>query len=397
MNQRELFLRHVAQTSDTPMMGVDVNIVSAKGCVLTDANGKEYIDLISGISVSSVGHCHPKVVEAVQQQSSKFMHLMVYGEFNQAPQVAYAKALCDQLPPTLQSVYFTTGGSEAVEGALKLAKRVTGRPHIVSFKNAYHGSTHGALSVMGSEVFKSVYRPLLPGTELLDLNDTSALQKIDERVAAVIIEPIQGEAGVRKADPAFLKALQQRCHQQGALLIFDEIQSGFARTGRLFAFEHYDCVPDILLLAKGMGGGMPIGAFVASRDLMQHLTHDPILGHINTFGGNAVCAAAALATLKVIIDDNLCARARAIETRVKEKLQHRCIKELRIHGALGAIEFESEDLNFKIVKACLEDGLISDWFLFCSQAMRIAPPLTISDQELEVALDRLLKVFDSMK
>lgn len=396
MNQRELFLRHVAQTSDLPLSGVDVNIETAKGVILTDKNGKEYIDLISGISVSNIGHCHPNVVKAINDQSQKFMHLMVYGEFNQGPQVKYAEALSRQLPEQLNSVYFTTGGSEAVEGALKLAKRTTGRSEIISFKNAYHGSTHGALSVMGDEFFKNSFRPLLPGIKFLNFNSVHDLEEISEHTAAVIIEPIQGEAGIRKADASFIKALREACTRHGVVLIFDEIQCGFGRTGSLFAFEQYNVVPDILLIAKGMGGGLPIGAFVASEQLMLNLTHNPVLGHINTFGGNAVCVAAAQATLDVIVTDNLSARAFEIEKIIREHLQHPLIKELRIYGALGAIDFFDEAINMKVIKACIEHGVITDWFLFCSTAMRIAPPLTITDEELTTAINKIIAAMNAV-
>jgi len=382
MNQRELFLRHVAQTSELPLLGVDVNIKEAKGVMLYDQNGKEYIDLISGISVSNIGHCHPKVVHAIQEQSQKFMHLMVYGEFNQKPQTRYAKTLCDLLPPYLSSVYFTTGGSEAVEGALKLAKRATGKTEIFSFKSAYHGSTHGALSVMGDEYFKNSFRPLLPDIHFLELNNLKDLEKISAKTAAVVIEPIQGEAGVRKADHDFIKALKQKCDEHCALLIFDEIQTGFGRTGTLFAFEQYNIVPDVLLIAKGMGGGLPIGAFISSQKLMSTLTNNPVLGHINTFGGNAVCVAAAQACLDVICEDKLWLRAKEIEKLIRENLSHRLIKEIRIHGALGAIDFGDETLNMRVIKSCIEHGLITDWFLFCNTAMRISPPLTITNAEL---------------
>ncbi len=392
LTQRELFLRHVAQTSDTPLLGVDINIARAQGVTLTDINGKTYTDLISGISVSNVGHCHPKVVKAIQEQSSKYMHLMVYGEYNQSPQVTYATTLCKLLPSSLSSVYFTTGGSEAVEGSLKLAKRATGRTEIISFKNAYHGSTQGALSVMGDEFFKNSFRPLLPGIKILEFNSPEALSQVSVHTAAVIVEPIQGEAGVRKADAAFLKQLREVCNRHRVLLIFDEIQSGFGRTGSLFAFEQYRVVPDILLMAKGMGGGLPIGAFVASPELMGHLTNNPVLGHMNTFGGNAVCVAAAQAALEVIVEENLVARALEIETLIRQKLAHPLIKELRVHGALGAIDFKEEALNMKVIKACIENGIISDWFLFCNTAMRIAPPLTITDTELKNALQKIMQV-----
>ncbi len=393
MNQRELFLRHVAQTSDLPLLGVDVNIEHAKGVKLYDKNGKEYIDLISGISVSNVGHCHPKVVEAIRHQSETFMHLMVYGEFNQSPQVKYATALSKLLPKQLDTVYFTTSGSEAVEGALKLAKRVTGRTEIICFKNAYHGSSHGALSVMGDEYFKNSFRPLLPDIKILELNQIEALKEITQRTAAVIIEPIQGEAGVRKADAVFLHELRKICDANCTLLIFDEIQTGFGRTGKLFAFEHLKAViPDVLLVAKGMGGGLPIGAFIASNRLMSCLTNNPVLGHINTFGGNAVCVAAAKASLDVIIDEKLSLRAKEIENLILKHLKHPLIKELRVYGALGAIDFHDEALNMRVIKACIEAGVISDWFLFCPTAMRIAPPLTISNQELLSALETIISV-----
>jgi acetylornithine/N-succinyldiaminopimelate aminotransferase len=396
MNQRELFLRHVAQTSDLPMLGVDIDIVSAAGVKLQDKNGKEYFDLISGISVSNVGHCHPKVVAAINEQSKKFMHLMVYGEFNQGPQVKYAEALSKLLPKQLNSVYFTTSGSEAIEGALKLAKRATGRTELISFKSAYHGSSHGALSIMGDEFFKNSFRPLLPDVTILEFNDLTDLTKITSSTAAVIIEPIQGEAGVRKANPEFIQKLRQRCNDVGCLLIFDEIQTGFGRTGSLFAFEKYGITPDILLIAKGMGGGLPIGAFIASQELMSALTNDPVLGHINTFGGNAVCVAAAHATLDIIVEDKLSERAKQIERIIRENLTHPLIKELRIHGALGAIDFLNEELNMRVIKACIENGVITDWFLFCSTAMRIAPPLTITDIELNEAIQKIKTVLDKI-
>jgi acetylornithine/N-succinyldiaminopimelate aminotransferase len=396
LSQRELFLRHVAQTSDTPMMGLDLDIVRAEGVMLYDRRGKSYTDLISGISVSNIGHCHPNVVQAINDQSQRFMHLMVYGEYNQGPQVQYAAKLAGLLPESLNSVYFTTGGSEAVEGALKLAKRATGRTEIICFKHAYHGSTQGALSVMGDEYFKNSFRPLLPGIRILEFNDEAALQAISASTAAVIIEPIQGEAGIRKATPGFLKQLREACSRNGTLLIFDEIQSGFGRTGSLFAFEQYNLVPDILLVAKGMGGGMPVGAFIASQQLMTALTDKPVLGHINTFGGNAVCVAAALATLGVIVEGQLSARAREIEKMVCEELKHPLIKDIRMYGALGAVDFENEDLNMKVIRACIENGVITDWFLFCSTAMRIAPPLTITDKELSSALAVVLRVLSEI-
>ena len=397
MNQRELFLRHVAQTSEIPMLGEDLNIAIAKGVKLTDVNGKIYTDLISGISVSNVGHCHPKVLDAIHHQSQKFMHLMVYGEFNQSPQVNYAKKLTDLLPQKLNSIYYTTSGSEAVEGALKLAKRSTGRTELICFKQAYHGSTHGALSVMGDEYFKTSFRPLLPDVRILEFNDLKALELISKKTAAVIIEPIQGEAGVRKANRDYIKNLRKICDDLGVILIFDEIQTGFGRTGNLFVFEEFDVVPDILLISKGMGGGLPIGAFIASTDLMSNLTKNPILGHINTFGGNALCVAAANACLEIIISENLCSRAKQIENIITTKLKHPLIKEIRIHGALGAIDFYNEVLNMRVIKSCIEKGIICDWFLFCPTAMRIAPPLIITDSELIEALTTIVEVLNTIE
>ena len=397
MNQRELFLRHVAQTSEIPMLGEDLNIAIAKGVKLTDVNGKIYTDLISGISVSNVGHCHPKVLDAIHHQSQKFMHLMVYGEFNQSPQVNYAKKLTDLLPQKLNSIYYTTSGSEAVEGALKLAKRSTGRTELICFKQAYHGSTHGALSVMGDEYFKTSFRPLLPDVRILEFNDLKALELISKKTAAVIIEPIQGEAGVIKANRDYIKNLRKICDDHGVILIFDEIQTGFGRTGNLFVFEEFDVVPDILLISKGMGGGLPIGAFIASTDLMSNLTKNPILGHINTFGGNALCVAAANACLEIIISENLCSRAKQIENIITTKLKHPLIKEIRIHGALGAIDFYNEVLNMRVIKSCIEKGIICDWFLFCPTAMRIAPPLIITDSELIEALNTIIEVLNTIE
>lgn len=394
LSQRQLFLSLVAQTSDLPLLGVDINIQSARGSILTDIHQKTYIDFISGISVSNVGHCHPKVVEAIQKQAETFMHLMVFGEFNQSPQVAYAERLLQLLPAELDNIYFTTGGSEAIEGAMKLAKRATGRAEFISFKNAYHGSTQGALSLMSDEYFKNAYRPLLPGIRYLDYNQLSHINEITTNTAAVFAEVVQGEAGVRAGDSLFLKALKSRCRQTGTLLVFDEIQTGFGRTGKLFAFEHHDVVPDILCMAKGMGGGLPVGAFIAGKSLMSKLSHNPVLGHINTFGGNAVALAAAGAALEVLMDEKLCERAYDIELKIKKHLKHPLLKELRITGALGAMEFGDQELSLKICKALIENGLITDWFLFCPTALRIAPPLTITDDELEEACKIILKVLD---
>ena len=387
LSQKQLFLQHVAQTSPAPLA---LEIISAKGIYLNDVNGKQYIDLISGISVSNIGHCHPEVVEAIKKQAESFMHLMVYGEYVHSPQVQLAKALTDLLPSNLDSVYLVNSGTEATEGALKLAKRFTGRTEIISFKNAYHGSTHGALSVMGSEDFKTSFRPLLPDVKIIEFNNIDDLQDITNKTACVIIEPIQGEAGIVGANPIFLKKLRERCDETKTLLIFDEIQTGFGRTGSLFAFEQYNIIPDILLLAKGMGGGMPIGAFISSKKIMDSLTNNPVLGHITTFGGHPVCCAAALANLQVITQNKLYLRAKEIEKTILQKFKHQKIKEVRVCGALAAIDFNDETTNMQTINKCIEAGIITDWFLFNTQSMRLAPPLIISDEELIKACDIIL-------
>jgi acetylornithine/succinyldiaminopimelate/putrescine aminotransferase len=387
LSQKQLFLQYLAQTSPAPLA---LEITSAKGIYLNDVNGKQYVDLISGISVSNIGHCHPEIVEAIKKQAETFMHLMVYGEYVHSPQVQLAKALTDLLPQNLNSVYLVNSGTEATEGALKLAKRYTGRSEIISFKNAYHGSTHGALSVMGSEDFKTSFRPLLPDVKTIEFNNEKDLQYITFKTACVIIEPIQGEAGIIAANQSFLKKLRERCNETQTLLIFDEIQTGFGRTGSLFAFEQYQVIPDILLGAKGMGGGMPIGAFISSKEIMDSLTNNPVLGHITTFGGHPVCCAAALANLHVITKNKLYNRAKDIETIFKQKLKHPKIKELRVCGALAAIDFGDEAVNMQTISKCIEDGIITDWFLFNVQSMRIAPPLIISNEELNKACDIIL-------
>jgi acetylornithine/succinyldiaminopimelate/putrescine aminotransferase len=387
LNQRQLFLRHVAQTSPAPMA---LEIEKGEGVYLIDAKGKKYFDLISGISVSSLGHCHPKVVEAITKQANTFMHTIVYGEFVQSPQVNLAKAITDFLPSSLDSVYFVNSGAEATEGAMKLAKRVTGRTEIISFKNAYHGSTHGALSIMGSEEFKNSFRPLLPDTKIIEFNNEEHLLQITERTACVVVEPVQAESGVNVPKNDFLKKLSARCKATGTLLVLDEIQTGFGRTGTLFAFEQFGIVPDVLLIAKAMGGGMPIGAFISSKANMDCFTNDPVLGHITTFGGNAVCCAASLATLTEINSTQLYKRAKNIEAIIHDKIKHSLVKEIRSSGALIAVEFGDVDLNMRIIAKCIENGVITDWFLFCATAMRLAPPLVISDEELIKACDLIV-------
>jgi acetylornithine/N-succinyldiaminopimelate aminotransferase len=387
LTQRQLFLQYLAQTSDSP---VALEIVKAEGVYLYDIYGKEYIDLISGISVSNIGHRHPKVIKAIQEQLDKYMHLMVYGEYIQSPQIILAKKLVENLPKSLDNVYFVNSGSEAIEGALKLAKRYTGRTEIISFKNAYHGSTHGALSIMGNEEFKIPFRPLLPGVSFIDYNNISQLNSITDKTACVVAESIQGEAGVIVPQKDFFVALRNKCTETGTILILDEIQTGFGRTGSLFAFEQFNIVPDIITIAKGMGGGMPIGAFIASKEMMISLANNPALGHITTFGGNPVCCAAALATLEVVIDDKLSNEALKKEKLFRQLLQHPKIKNIRGKGLLLAIEWTADVDNKELVTRCIKNGVITDWFLFAANLMRIAPPLTISEKEIEKACNTII-------
>ena len=388
---RQLFLNNNAQTTDFPLL---LEFERAEGVYMYNNEGKAYIDLISGIGVSNLGHSHPKVIEAIKNQVDKYMHLMVYGEYIQAPQVRFAEKLVSILPANLNSVYFTNSGSEAVEGALKLAKRYTGRAEVVAFNHSYHGSTHGALSVMGNEYFKQPYRPLLPGVTFIDFNLIGQLSAITKNTACVIVETIQGEAGIRVPDVAYMQALRQRCTETGTLLILDEIQAAFGRTGKLFAFEHFGIVPDILLLAKALGGGMPIGAFISSVQIMSALKENPILGHITTFGGHPVCSAAGLAAVEVLLSENLIDQEGEKEALIRKNLVHPTIKQIRGKGLMLAIEFESFDLNKKIIDRCIENGVITDWFLHCSNAMRIAPPLIITHQEIDKACEVILNAID---
>jgi len=388
LTQRQLFLKHNAQTSTTPLL---LEFVKAKGVNIYDVEGKEYIDLIAGIGVSNVGHCHPNVVAAVQKQAETYMHLMVYGEFVQSPQVNFAAALAAVLPSNLNSTYFVNSGAEAVEGAMKLAKRYTGKKGFVACRNAYHGSTQGAESLMESDFYSAGYGPFLPHVDFIHHNDITDLEKITTETAAVFIEPVQGEAGIRVAEQTYMDALRKRCDETGTLLVFDEIQSGFGRTGKMFAFEHYNIVPDILLLAKGIGGGMPIGAFISAAEIMSVLSYNPILGHMTTFGGHPVCCAAGLATLNTLLDEKIIEQVEAKGQLFKQLLQHPAITEIRGKGLMLAVGFDSFETNKAIIDACIEDGIISDWFLHCSDAMRIAPPLTITEEEIKKACTVILK------
>jgi len=388
LTQRQLFLQHNAQTSPEPLM---LEFVRAKGIYIYDAQNKKHIDLIAGIGVSNVGHCHPAVVKAIQEQAETYMHLMVYGEYVQTPQVNFAKALAGILPESLSCTYFLNSGTEAVEGAMKLAKRYTGRKGFIACKNAYHGSTQGAESLMESDFYSSGYGPFLPNVSFIEHNILADLDKITTEIAAVFIEPIQGEAGIRVADLSYMQALRTKCTETGTLLIFDEIQSGFGRSGKMFAFEHYNVIPDVLLLAKGIGGGMPIGAFISSLEIMSVLSHTPILGHMTTFGGHPVCCAAGLATLRTLVDNHIVGQVEEKGQLFKQLLQHPAIKEIRGKGLMLAVEFENFEINKKIIDACILDGVLSDWFLHCSNSMRIAPPLIITKEEIEEACAIILK------
>ena len=368
-----------------------VEVASAEGCYVYDQQGKKYFDLIAGIGVSSVGHRHPAVIDAIKSQVDKNLHVMVFGEFVQTPQVKLAEALSKTLPDPLEVTYFVNSGSEAAEGALKLAKRYTGRFNIISCIDGYHGSSHGALSASGNENLKQNFRPLLPGFQHIAFGNVSSLDLIDFNTAAVIIETVQGEAGVRMADKAYFKKLRKKCNETGALLILDEIQCGFGRTGKLWAFEHYDIQPDILLAAKGMGGGMPIGCFISSKEIMSSLKQNPILGHITTFGGHPISTAASLATLETIQNENLIYQVAGKALLFKKLLRHDLIKSIRNQGLLMAVEFESYEVLKRIIDRALEAGIITDWFLFCNNSMRIAPPLTISEIEIKEVCQTLLK------
>jgi acetylornithine/succinyldiaminopimelate/putrescine aminotransferase len=384
MNLRQLFLHHVAQTSTAPLA---IEITAAEGATLTGSGGKQYIDLIGGISVANVGHRHPRVVEAIKAQVDQYMHVMVYGEFVQSPQVQYAHLLTRHLPDALQSVYFTNSGAEAVEGAMKLAKRATGRTGIAAFDNSYHGSTQGALSILGSEYWRNAYRPLLPGIEHLTYDSFTDLECITEQTACVIVETVQAEAGIKAPQRAWLQALQQRCRQTGALFILDEIQAGFGRTGKLWGFEHFGVVPDILLLGKALGGGMPLGAFVASREIMSHLSDNPVLGHITTFGGHPVCCAAGKAALEALTEEGLYERVGEKEALFRSLLVHPSIRAVRSFGLWMAVEFESFEVCKAVIDRCIEKGVITDWFLFGANCLRISPPLTITEAQIRAACE----------
>lgn len=391
MNERELFLKYLAQTSPSPLA---FEIEEAKGCSLFDVNGKEYIDLVGGISVANTGHRPPKVVRAIKDQLDKYLHVMVYGEFIESPQVQYAKLLCDHLPLSLNSVYFTNSGAEAVEGAMKLAKRVTGRTQIIAFENSYHGSTQGALSVIGDENLRNAFRPLLPGILHLPYNDLDSLKEINSVTACVISETVQGEAGIIAPSVQWMQQLRKKCTESGVILIIDEIQAGFGRTGKLWGFEHSGIVPDILLLGKALGGGMPLGAFIADKKLMGQLSVNPSLGHITTFGGHPVSCAAGMAAMKILLDKNLAATVKRKEKLFRSLLVHPKIKSVRSFGLWMAIGFDSFETNKKVIDYCISNGVLTDWFLFAPDCLRISPPLVISPKEIRKACEIIVQGID---
>lgn len=393
MTNRELFLRHVGQTSQAPLC---LNITHAEGSKMWDADGREYIDLIAGISVCNVGHRHPKVVEAIKRQADQYLHIMVYGELVENPQVAYAQKLTSQLPESLNAVFYTASGSEATEGAMKLAKRHTRRTQIISFKQSYHGSTQGALSIMGSEYWQQAFRPLLPDILQLEYNSFDDLALITERTACVVAETIQAEAGVNPPANGWLTALRKRCSETGALLVLDEIQCGFGRNGSLWAFEQFNVIPDVLLLGKALGGGMPLGAFVADKAILDSLSFNPVLGHINTFGGHPVSCAAGLAAFDVLLGESLVAQVGVKEKQFRELLVHPMIKSVSSAGLMMAVAFDSFETNKKVIDSLLDKGVFTDWFLFAPHCLRIAPPLNISETDIRRSCAAILEVLDSM-
>jgi acetylornithine/succinyldiaminopimelate/putrescine aminotransferase len=383
ISNKELFRKYLAQTSENP---AGLEVARAEGNYLYSPEGKRYLDLISGISVSNLGHANLEVKKAIIRQLDEHLHLMVYGEYVQSSQVKLAERLVSLLPQSLNNVYFTNSGSEAVEGALKLAKRATGRTEIIAFHNAYHGHTQGAMSIMGNEHWKMNFRPLLPNVRFIRFNDVNDLQQISTHTACVIIEPVQGEAGVMTPAEGYLDALRARCNDTSALLIFDEVQTGMGRTGELFAFTKYGVIPDILVLAKALGAGMPLGAFIAGRELMQNLSHRPVLGHITTFGGHPVSCAAALAGLDFLLMSELIGEVKKKAGLFRKLLgSYSGIQEIRHSGLLMAVELGEENKVQQVIKNCIERGVISDWFLFRPTALRIAPPLTITEEEITLA------------
>ena len=393
MTNRQIFLNHIGQTSPSPLL---LEIVKAEGCKLYDINNKEYIDLIGGISVCNVGHRNKKVIGAINKQMNDYLHVMVNGELVLSPQTNYAKLLTDNLPASLNSVFFTASGTEATEGAMKLAKRFTGRTQIAAFNNSYHGSTQGALSIMGSEYWRNAFRPLLPDVLHLTFNSFESLEYITERTACVFAETIQAEAGVIVPDKKWMQALRKKCDDKGALLILDEIQCGFGRNGTLWAFQQFDMVPDVLLLGKALGGGMPLGAFIADKKIMDTLTNNPVLGHINTFGGHPVCCAAGNAAMQFLLEENIIQNVSSKEKLFIKYLNHPKIKSIRSCGLMIALEFENFEENKKVIDALIDNGVFTDWFLFAPECLRIVPPLIISEEEISDACKIIVSVLNDL-
>lgn len=393
MQLHDAFHRHLAQTSPYP---IALDITGAEGCHLITRDGRRYLDLVAGLAVNNVGHGRPEVIAAIKEQAERYLHVIPYGEFIQEPQVRFAERLASVLPPQLDCTYFVNSGTEANEAALKLAKRATGRTHIVACHRSYHGSTHGSLSITGNEEKRYRNRPLLPDVDLISFNVPDELARITERTAAVVVEPIQGDAGVRVPDDAWMQALRARCTEVGAMLVFDEVQTGFGRTGQLFAFMHFGVVPDILVLGKALGGGLPMGAFVSTRERMHLFTHDPVLGHITTFGGHPLPCAAGLAALEVMLAEQLPANAERMGRLFKELLQHPAIVEVRGKGLMLAVDLGDAAKVQHVVHRCLSDGVLGFWFLSCPTAFRIAPPLTITEEEARMACRVIHSALDSL-
>jgi len=393
LSNRQLFQQYMGLPS---IVNQPIEIIRASGIFLYDDKDEAYVDLVSGVSVSNTGHAHPYVLNAIKNQLDHYMHTMVYGKFVQAPQVKLAQKIAEMLPTALQSIYFVNSGSEAIEGALKLAKRFTGRSEMISFKNAYHGGTAGALSMLGFEVLKNAFRPLLPAVKHLDFNSFMQLNQITERTACVLVEPIQAEAGIILPEKGFLEALRKRCDETGTLLIFDEIQMGFGRTGSLFAFQQFNVIPDILCMAKAMGGGLPLGAFVSSTEIMKTLTFQPELGHITTFGGHPVSCSASLASLEVLVEEKLIEKA-DMKGDLFEKalITHPLVSQIRRKGLMLGVEIDSKLPIEKLLKHLQKHHLIVDQFLFHAHAFRIAPPLTISPEEINIVIEMLLNALNS--
>ena len=388
MNNRQLFLKHIAQTSEKP---IGIEMGRAEGIYLWDKDGRRYIDGIAGFSVCNIGHGHPKVVKAVQDQAAEYMHVIVYGEFIETPQVAYASLLTKQLPEQLNCVYFTNSGAEATEGAMKLAKRITNRTKIIACNNAYHGSTQGALSLMGNEYWRNAFRPLLPDIYHVEYGSQSLLDTIDKNTACVVLETVQAESGITAPTKEWLQAVRKKCDEFCVLLILDEIQAGFGRTGTLWAFEQFGIVPDILLLGKALGGGMPLGAFISSTKMMSALTHDPVLGHITTFGGHPVSCAAGKAALEVLMNENLLASIKEKQIFLLNYLKHPAIIQTNCFGLWMSLQFSTPEIAQSIIHRCVKNGLVTDWFLFAPDRLRIAPPLTISIEQLKELCDVILR------